>query len=232
MRSFRNKRGPYGDGEISSKDGYPEQDNGWGWDEFQSDPIRERQRLEESKYIELANNKLSLSSVFKKYNIQFDSDNFNYSGWTHKCLCPFPDHNEKTASFGYNPSIDRFNCFGCKRGGRSVQFISYMEDIPQIRVAKNCLGHLITFDGEDDSFIFDEKKKVKKILFEYADYVRNFKIKNGLGIASEYADNIGWNLDVFLRKNFFNGVILSDDLEARINKNKEYLEAFGEPDEI
>ena len=37
--------------------------------------------------------------------------------------CPFPDHNEKTASFSVNPDRQLYYCFGCKRGGNAFQFL-------------------------------------------------------------------------------------------------------------
>ncbi len=230
MRSHGNKGRSYSPSQISGEDGYSDEDNGWGEHEFQSNPIRERQRREELRYIELANNKISLSSTFKRYNIQFNT-NYSFSGWTHKCSCPFPDHRDSKPSFGYNPSADKFNCLGCQRGGRSIQFISYMENVPQIVVAKNLLGHLISFEGEIEDFGFEDREKIVKLLFEYADSLRKFKKLNNLGESSEYADHVGWNLDAYLRKHAQNGSIILDDLKIRILKIQEYLKAFGEPDE-
>ena len=37
--------------------------------------------------------------------------------------CPFPDHNEKTASFSVNPDRQLYYCFGCKRGGNAFQYL-------------------------------------------------------------------------------------------------------------
>ena len=232
MRPIWNKRGSDSSCKISSKDGYSDQDNGWGEHEFQSNPVGKRQRREKLNYIELANSKLSLSSTFKRYNILFDIS-YSTSGWTHKCACPFPDHTERTPSFGYNPEADRFNCFGCQRGGRSIQFISYMEDTPQIAVAKNLMGHLISFEdgNENDDYGYEDRRKVQASLFEFADCLRLFKKDNGFNEASDYADSVGWHLDVYLRKHAQNGSVLPDDLAARIQKIKEYLKAFGDPDE-
>lgn len=43
------------------------------------------------------------------------------SGTNYKGLCPF--HNEKTPSFIVNPSRNTCRCFGCGKGGNSVNFI-------------------------------------------------------------------------------------------------------------
>ncbi len=37
--------------------------------------------------------------------------------------CPFPDHNEKTASFSVNPDRQLYYCFGCKRGGNAFHYL-------------------------------------------------------------------------------------------------------------
>ena len=40
-------------------------------------------------------------------------------------LCPFPDHNEKTASFSVKPE-GFYYCFGCEKGGNAVSFVMEM----------------------------------------------------------------------------------------------------------
>ena len=42
-------------------------------------------------------------------------------------LCPF--HNEKTPSFTVSPEKNIFKCFGCGRGGNSVQFLMEHEQM-------------------------------------------------------------------------------------------------------
>src|SRR4030042_5630608 len=42
-------------------------------------------------------------------------------------LCPF--HNEKTPSFTVSPSKGLFKCFGCGKGGNSVNFIMEHEHL-------------------------------------------------------------------------------------------------------
>src|ERR1043165_2439923 len=42
-------------------------------------------------------------------------------------LCPF--HNEKTPSFNVNPSRNIYKCFGCGKGGTSVNFIMEHEHL-------------------------------------------------------------------------------------------------------
>ncbi len=42
-------------------------------------------------------------------------------------LCPFPGHTEKTPSFTVSPARNICKCFGCGRGGNSVNFIMEVE---------------------------------------------------------------------------------------------------------
>ena len=37
--------------------------------------------------------------------------------------CPFPDHNDKTASFSVSEDKQLFNCFGCKKSGNIFKFL-------------------------------------------------------------------------------------------------------------
>lgn len=38
-------------------------------------------------------------------------------------LCPFPDHNEKTASFSVSAGKQLYHCFGCKKSGNIIGFL-------------------------------------------------------------------------------------------------------------
>jgi len=42
-------------------------------------------------------------------------------------LCPF--HKEKTPSFSVSPSKNIFKCFGCGKGGNTVQFVMEVEQL-------------------------------------------------------------------------------------------------------
>ncbi len=47
--------------------------------------------------------------------------------------CPFKDHEDSTPSFSFcigKNTIQKFNCFGCKRSGDIFDFIGYYFDIP------------------------------------------------------------------------------------------------------
>src|ERR1700739_4455238 len=50
-----------------------------------------------------------------------DFVNLKKRGANYLGLCPF--HNEKTPSFNVNPARGSYKCFGCGKGGNSVNFI-------------------------------------------------------------------------------------------------------------
>lgn len=45
------------------------------------------------------------------------------SGANHMGRCPFPDHNDKTASFSVSEDKQLYNCFGCKKSGNVFTFL-------------------------------------------------------------------------------------------------------------
>lgn len=45
-------------------------------------------------------------------------------------LCPYPDHNEKSPSFGATPEQGFYYCFGCQRGGDAIKLVSDLKDFP------------------------------------------------------------------------------------------------------
>jgi len=184
-----------------------------------------------NKLIKVANMRVSLLSVLQRYNIIFEHVP-SATGWTHRCTCPFLDHNETRPSFGYNPSDDRFNCFGCNRGGRAVEFIAYMDDKQLPDVARELIGSSMTNDQILNVAEGFDYNRLDNLLFDYADIIRSFKNNNNNSIkAVEYADSVTWNLDVYIRKHAPLGTIVLNDIESRIAKLKEQLLLYKDSDD-
>jgi hypothetical protein len=181
------------------------------------------------KIIRKVNSKLRLHNVFNRYNIAFETK-YSSTGWTHICICPFNDHNERIPSFGYNVDEDRFHCFGCNRSGRAVQFIAYMENRSFIFVARRLIKHISSDDDDDDHPMeMLNYKELENILFDYADYVREFKKINKCSKdAIKYAEAVNWSFDMYLYKHVPSGTITLEDLIARIERLKEKLNLFAE----
>ena len=57
------------------------------------------------------------------------------SGSRFKGNCPF--HDEKTPSFVVTPSLNIYKCFGCQKGGNSIQFLMEMEQMTFVEAARD-----------------------------------------------------------------------------------------------
>ena len=60
-----------------------------------------------------------------EYEIEFIESGNNWLN----CSCPFPDHNDRSPSFGYNIESDHFNCFGCGETGNLINLVQKIESI-------------------------------------------------------------------------------------------------------
>lgn len=220
---------PLSDRTESDCDGYFESqtesfDESVGWNDGQPEFDRciKDQALNPKK-IQLANQRLSLKQVLKDRGIQLPAPSFG--SWS-KRTCPFPSHEDHTPSFGYNVEADCFNCFGCQRGGRAVQFIAYMDGKKVIDVAEQILkGEFAKDDNLLHELIDQNKQQIEKILFEYASFFRQFILSNPN--ALKFAESTTWILDVFLRKSYPNSIII-EDLEEIINKIKTRFKDYHE----
>ncbi len=196
-----------------------------GWEEDVDN--NDHQNLSQ-KLIEVANVKVSLDTVFRKYGIAF-RPSYSATGWAFKCICPFPDHKDSAPSFGYNPDAGIFNCFGCHRGGKAVEFVASMESRSRADVAREIIGNY----SNDEILLHNSKfdfEKLRDLLFSFADTIRAFKARHSDSEANKYAKAVSWNLDVYLRKNAPFSTIVLDDLEVRILKLKSQLGVYGESD--
>jgi hypothetical protein len=98
----------------------------------------------------------------------------------------------------------------------------------KVSVARDLIGSSMSSDeiASIDIEEFDYRR-LRKALFDYADILRAFKrAHNNSPKAMQYAKDVTWNLDVYLRKHApFNTIVL-DDLEIRISKLKDQLQLF------
>ena len=109
-------------------------------------------------------------------------------------LCPF--HSEKTASFSVNPAKGIYKCFGCGKGGNSINFIMEIEHLNYPEAIRH-LGALYgveipetTSSGNDVRK--DEKNRVYDILKEAAKfYYKSFNDPDIGQPAREYASKRG-----------------------------------------
>ncbi len=101
------------------------------------------------------------------------------SGRGHMGRCPFPDHQEKTASFSVSDAKQVYHCFGCKKSGNIISFLrdyngmnfpealEYLADRAGIPVPE------MTRDNSDQvSQVHEHKKKILKSNRIAADFFR------------------------------------------------------------
>ena len=81
----------------------------------------------------------------------------------HKAICPFADHNEKTASFSISPSKNIFCCFGCGKKGNSITLVQKLLNISPLESAKYINYHLhLGLDAERPSNYLEINKYKQK----------------------------------------------------------------------
>lgn len=224
MRKIQNTDQSNGDSDIDGEAGDIIETSGWEGEFEHIVGSKEFNR----KLIALANKKINIISALKNNNINFDNIIYSASGWTHNRLCPFPDHQDKSPSFWCNSISNRFWCFGCKKGGGIVQFLSFYTGAKQTEIAKTLLSKYGDLDEvfvevEDqlyeqiDNLILDVSEYFKKFITKYSDKP---KVVN-------FAENLLWCLDVYLEKHSIKkSNIEPENLEARISILKRKLDKF------
>lgn len=104
------------------------------------------------------------------------------SGRGHMGRCPFPDHQEKTASFSVSEAKQVYHCFGCKKSGNVVSFlrdyngmnfpeaIEYLADRAGIPIPEEAYTQQGGFDQTQQAH--DNKKKLLRANRVGADFFR------------------------------------------------------------
>ena len=221
MQTLRDRSGSVSNGSMASKKRNFGPSSGWEED------VNDHQNLGQ-EIINIANNKYPLDKALNNYGIVLQP-HYSTTGWVLRCACPFPDHNDKTPSFGYNPSVGAFNCFGCHRGGKAVEFIANMDGRSHIDVAREIAGNYSNDEVLLHNSNFDFEK-LRTLLFDFADTIRAFKTHHNTAEAAKYVKAVTWNLDVYLRKNAPLNMIVLENLEIRISKLRSQLKVYGELD--
>ena len=94
------------------------------------------------------------------------------SGSRFKGNCPF--HDEKTPSFVVTPNLNIYKCFGCQKGGNSIQFLMEIEQMSFVEAARELAKRygitLIETDSDqsDDALEQQRQKESLQALNEFA----------------------------------------------------------------
>lgn len=171
--------------------------------------------------IKVINQKVLLKDLFSKFNFQ---TKYSENGWTHFCCCPFPDHKDDSPSFYFNPKQNCFNCFGCSRGGKAVDFISYKDNISKHEAAVKLSSQVS--DLVTDFSINLEIEKENKVLDAAAyfqEWILNHKNDKN---AIDYYYNLIDTLELYLKNHHNDQTIDFQQLDRRINFCKEKLAEY------
>jgi hypothetical protein len=175
--------------------------------------------------IDYINKNISLDDLFSKFYYMNFEETYSPSGWTHKSCCPFPDHQDDTPSFGFNPNENRFFCFGCSRGGKAVQFVSWMDKITLLEAANKITALLEIKDpiiekGNKNS------KEIDNLLLSLSNKFRSF-IKNNKDKRSiKFAEDLVWGVDIYLHKHVPRSTLDLANLRARVNIILKKLDSY------
>lgn len=64
--------------------------------------------------------------IEEEYSLVFEEP--NAAGWWHT-NCPLPGHRDSTPSFGVNPELKMYKCFGCQERGNLINFIRIVDGL-------------------------------------------------------------------------------------------------------
>jgi DNA primase len=166
-----------------------------------------------------------------------DYVNLKRAGSRYKGLCPF--HDEKTPSFTVTPSLGIYKCFGCQKGGNSIQFLMDVENLSFAEAAKSLAGRYgieLIETGQKDDEEYREKQLYRESIQAALDYAALFfesqlhDTEFGRAIGLSYFKERGFTADTI--KKWRLG-FSPDDWEAFVKKAQsdgyklEYLEAAG-----
>jgi len=225
MREISSSSRPNSDSSSKSENGIVEETTGWEVED--SFGCRKEYRKISESLVDYVNRKITVNSLFEKAHLHFD-ERYSPSGWTHKRKCPFPDHNDHTPSFHYNPQEGRFFCFGCKRGGRAVQFLAFYKQIPIIAAAESLAETLGSMEDVYVELQNEKQDKIDEALLEFSDSIRTFVQKHKSYAAMEFAEKVTWSLDLYLTKHTSRSTMNESNLIARLKLLKEKIDEYAE----
>lgn len=127
-------------------------------------------------------NSVNFSNLFTKYKLNINEHN-------RKSYCPLhlrDGGQEHSPSFYFYPEHSSFYCFGCKQGGRPVDFVSIIEGINKYKAAL-----IILDDFEPGEIDITDKINDCRVYLEFSHLVRQFIMKyEGECAALDHAEHI------------------------------------------
>lgn len=126
------------------------------------------------------------------------------AGSRFKGLCPF--HDEKTPSFVVSPTMGIYKCFGCQKGGNSINFLMEMENMSYVEAARTLAkkyGVELIETGTADTEEYKASQKLRENIQVVLEFGLEFFQENLL--ETEEGKTIG--LSYFKERGFTNETI-------------------------
>src|ERR1700722_4095442 len=162
--------------------------------------------------INLANT-VDIITIFQHFDIHLDAHH-------KKICCPFPFHNERSASFYYYPATNSFFCFGCKNGGNAVEFVVLTDTTEKTDAAKHILSQFSSEVRSGEIANYGDFAEKQKILLKFSSSIRNYIQENIEDeTALEKAEKITFIFDELNKKNSISNdglVVLIEKLKVRL----------------
>jgi DNA primase len=99
-------------------------------------------------------------------------------------LCPYPDHSEKTPSFGVHAERNFYHCFGCNKGGDAIKLVMDLKAfsfVDAVAYLAERSGVALQFEGGGDSDAAQRRtirrRKIHKALAAAAVYYHKYLLK-------------------------------------------------------
>ena len=135
---------------------------------------------------------VDLSAVFQHYGIHLNR-------YCRSISCPFSSHQDRSPSFYFYPDTNSFYCFGCKKSGGPVQFVSLFRHVSREEAARQLLNN---FEFEEiDSFGLSESREREDLHLKFSAIVRNFHQKHRGEEAFQMAEKMTRIFDDACRRN-------------------------------
>jgi hypothetical protein len=149
------------------------------------------------------------------------------SYWSENIFCPLANHEDSSASFGYNFKYDRFYCFGCRQSGKAVEFLAGVRNVSRISIADDILNRI--GDDTQEIELVNESDEIKKILISLSLRCQNIikKFKDDPFILEILKKPMIW-IDGYLLVNVPKNYICIEELKIRVDKTKEILDEIEE----
>lgn len=217
MREIQGDAGSTGEDKIDSGNRDFDDIAEWG----NNQPAIDQRAVNQAKnLIRLANQKFPLSKVLYQYLP--DIKNYETTGWF-LIHCPFPEHNDSTPSCSVNLQIGRFKCFGCEKGGGSVQFLSYFLRRSPSDIAKEILTRLGNETAPQEES--EDFSKISEILVQHSEKIhKKYQEFTNNPKQIEKLEIITRQLDIYLSFWVSRGLITAEKLQNLTTSLEEYLE--------